>query len=125
MRWYDYEKMAGFTFPPAGEKVQFARLSYPWTDGEVIGMNSCGACVIEYDGGWIAIHYEDGIRPMDWDKLSKGSVSLSTQDILASTALNLCETLSNLIAELIDTGIVDQQTAQELLDNLYKDRSKE
>lgn len=50
---------------------------------------------------------------------------MKTEDILASTALNLCETLSNLIAELIDKGIIDQQTAQALLDNLYKDRGKQ
>lgn len=68
MRWYDYEKKIGFIFPPAGEKVQFARFTHPWTNGEVIGMSSYGACVIEHIGGWAAIAREDDIRPMDWDK---------------------------------------------------------
>lgn len=66
--WYDYKKLAGFIFPPAGEKVQFARVSHPWTDGEVIGMNSRGECVIEHADGFCSVHLEEDIRPMDWNK---------------------------------------------------------
>lgn len=50
---------------------------------------------------------------------------MNTQDILANTTLNLCETLALLIEVLIGKGVVDKEAAQELLNNLYKDRTEQ
>ena len=67
--WYDYENKVALFFPRAGDKVQFTHGFSCWIDGEVVAMNSCGGCVIEYGiDTYATIYKEESIRPMDWDK---------------------------------------------------------
>lgn len=67
--WYDYQKLAGVKFPSSGEKVQFTHGLACWIDGEVVGMNSNGGCVIEYGADTYAtIYKEESIRPVNWNK---------------------------------------------------------
>jgi hypothetical protein len=70
--WYDYKKKKGDIFPKAFDKVQFTHGLACWIDGEVVGMNSSGGCVIEHGiDTYATIYAESAIRPMNWNELEK------------------------------------------------------
>jgi len=70
--WYDYKNKKGDIFPKAFDKVQFTHGLACWIDGEVVGMNSGGGCVIEYGiDTYATIYKESAIRPMNWNELDE------------------------------------------------------